>query len=82
MAEVKAEDFFFLHRLTGLQRRQLPRHWPALLKTLANIVAVVKVKTLAQKLANVEAKALVDLLANALAEIQMQTHWLRRRRRC
>ena len=53
------------------------RHWPALLKTLANIEAVVKVKTLMQKLANVEAKALVDLLANALAEIQMQTHWLR-----
>ena len=55
----------------------MTRHWPALLKTSANIVAVVKVKTLAQKLANVEAKALVDLLANALAEIQMQTHWLR-----
>ena len=55
----------------------MPRHLPALLKTLANIVAVVKVKTLAQKLANMEAKALVDLLANALAEIQMQTHWLR-----
>ena len=70
------------HRLTGLQRRQLPRHWPALLKTLANIVAVVKVKTLAQKLANVEAKALVHLLANALAEIQMPTHWLRCRPRC
>ena len=60
----------------------MPRHWPALLKTLAKIVAVVKVKTLAQKLANMEAKALVDLLANALAEIQMQTHWLRWRRRC
>ena len=60
----------------------MPRHWPALLKTLANIEAVVKVKTLAQKLANMEAKALVDLLANALAEIQMQTHWLRWRRRC
>ena len=65
-----------------MQRRQLPRHWPALLKTLANIVAVVKVKTLAQKLANVEAKALVHLLANALAEIQMPTHWLRCRPRC
>ena len=62
------------HRLTGLQRRQLPKNWPALFKTLANIVAEVKVKTLVQKLANVEAKALVDLLANALAEIQMQTH--------
>ena len=60
----------------------MTRHWPALLKTLANIVAVVKVKTLAHKLANVEAKALVDLLANALAEIQRQTHWLRWRRRC
>ena len=60
----------------------MPRHWPALLKTLANIVAVVKVKTLAQKLANMKAKALVDLLANALPEIQMQTHWLRWRRRC
>ena len=60
----------------------MPRHWPALLKTLANIVAVVKVKTLAQKLPNVEAKALVDLLANALAEMQMQTHWLTWRRRC
>ena len=60
----------------------MPRYWPALLKTLANIVAVVKVKTLAQKLANMEAKALVDLLANALAEIKMQTHWLRWRRRC
>ena len=65
-----------------MQRRQLPRQWPALLKTLANIVVVVKVKTLAQKLANMEAKALVDLLANALAEIQMRTHWLRWRRRC
>ena len=52
----------------------MTRHWPALLKSLANIKAVVKVKTIAQKLANVEAKALVDLLANALAEIQMQTH--------
>ena len=60
----------------------MPRHRPALLKTLANIVAVVKVKKLAKKLANMEAKALVDLLANALAEIQMQTHWLRWRRRC
>ena len=60
----------------------MPRHCLALLKTLANIVAVLKVKTLAQKLANMEAKALVDLLANALAEIQMQTHWLRWRRRC
>ena len=65
-----------------MQRRQLTRHWVALLKMLANIVAVVKVKTLAQKLANVEAKALVDLLANALAEIQMQTHWLRWRPSC
>ena len=55
----------------------MPRHWPALLKTLAKIVAVLKVKTLAQKLANVEARALVDLLANALAEIQMQKHWPR-----
>ena len=60
----------------------MPRQWPALLKTLANIVVVVKVKTLAQKLANMKAKALVDLLANALTEIQMQTHWLRWRRRC
>ena len=60
----------------------MSRHWPGLLKTLANIVAVVKVKTLAQKLAKVEAKALVDLLANALAEIQMQTHWLRWRASC
>ena len=60
----------------------MTRHWPALLKTLANIVAVVKVKKLAQNLANVEAKALVDLLANALAEIQMQTHWLRWRPSC
>ena len=60
----------------------MTRHWPALLKTLANIVAVVKVKTLAQKLTNVEAKALVGLLANALAEIQMQTHWLRWRPSC
>ena len=60
-----------------MQRRQLPRHWPALLKTLAKIVAAVKVKTLAQKLANVEARALVDLLANPLAEIQMQKHWPR-----
>ena len=51
-------------RLTGLQRRHLPRHWPALLKTLAKIVAVVMVKTLAQNLANVQAKALVDLLAS------------------
>ena len=65
-----------------MQKRQLTRHWPALLKTLANIVAVVKIKTLAQKLANVEAKALVDLLANTLAEIQRQKHWLRWRRRC
>ena len=55
----------------------MPRHWPALLKTLANIVAEVNVKTLAQKLAKVEARALVDLLANALAEIQMQKHWPR-----
>ena len=60
----------------------MTRHWPALLKTLANIKPVVKVKTIAQKLANVEAKALVDLLANALAEIQMQTHWLRWRPWC
>ena len=60
----------------------MTRHWPALLKTLANIVAVVKVKKLAQNLANVETKALVDLLANALAEIQMQTHWLRWRPSC
>ena len=60
-----------------MQRRQLPRHWPALLKTLAMIVAEVKVKTLAQKLANVEARALLDLLANPLAEIQMQKHWPR-----
>ena len=60
----------------------MPRHWQALLKTLAKIVAEVKVKTLAQKLAKVEARALVDLLANALAEIQMQTNWLRWRRRC
>ena len=60
-----------------MQRRQLPRHWAALLKTLAKIVAEVKVKTLAQKLANVKARALVDLLANALAEIQMQKHWPR-----
>ena len=60
----------------------MTRHWVALLKTLANIVAVAKVKTLAQKPANVEAKALVDLLANALAEIQMQTHWLRWRPSC
>ena len=42
-------------------------------KTLASMVAVVKVDTLAKKLANVEAKALVDTLANTLAEIQMQT---------
>ena len=55
----------------------MPRHWPALLKTLAKIEAEVKVKTLAQKLANVEARALVDLLANALAEIEMQKHWPR-----
>ena len=55
----------------------MTRHWPALLKTLANIEAVVKVKTIPQKLAYVQAKALVDLQANALAEIQMQTHWLR-----
>ena len=60
-----------------MQRGQLPRHWLALFKTLAKIVAVVKVKTLAQKLAKVEARALVDLLANALAEIQMQKHWPR-----
>ena len=46
-----------------MQRRHLPRDWPALLKTLAKIVAVVMVKTLAQKLANVQAKALVNLLA-------------------
>ena len=46
-----------------MQRRHLPRHWPALLKTLPKIVAVVMVKTLAQKLANVQAKALVNLLA-------------------
>ena len=56
----------------------MPRHCPALLKTQANIVAVVKVKTLA----NVEAKALVDFSANALSEIQMQTHWLKWRQRC
>ena len=49
----------------------MQRHWRALLKTLANIVAEVKVKTLAKKMANVENKALADLLANALAEIQM-----------
>ena len=55
----------------------MPRHWPALLKKVAKIVAEVKVKTLAQKLAKVEARALVDLLANALAEIQMQKHWPR-----
>ena len=55
----------------------MPRRWQALLKTLAKIVAEVKVKTLAQKLANVEARALVDLLANALAEIEMQKHWPR-----
>jgi len=42
-------------------------------KTLANMVAKVKVETPANKLANVEARALVDLLANTLAEIQMQT---------
>ena len=60
----------------------MTRNWPALFKTLANIVAVVKIKTLAQKLAKVQAKALVDLLANALTEIQIQTHWLRWRRRC
>ena len=77
MAEVKTAEFFFSHRLTGFFPDKLTRHWPALLKTLANIEAVVKVKTIAQKLANVQAKALVDLLANALAEIQMQTHWLR-----
>ena len=57
-----------------MQKKKLPRHWPALLKTLAKIVAEVKVKTLAQKLANVEGRALVDLLANALAEIQMHKH--------
>ena len=45
----------------------------ALFKTLANMVAVVKVQTLANKLANVEAKALVDTLAHTLAEIEMQT---------
>ena len=55
----------------------MPRHWPALLKTLAKIVEDVKVKTLAQKLAKVEVRALVDLLANVLAEIQMQKHWPR-----
>ena len=60
-----------------MQRRQLPRHWPPLLKTLAKIVEDVKVKTLAQKLAKVKARALVDLLANVLAEIQMQKHWPR-----
>ena len=76
MAEVKAAEFFFSHRLTAFPEK-LTRLWPALLKTLANKEAVVKVKTIAQKLANVKAKALVDLLANALAEIQMQTHWLR-----
>ena len=81
MAEVKAAAFFFSHRLTGFPEK-LTRHWPALLKTLANKEAVVKVKTIAQKLANVKAKALVDLLANALAEIQMQTHWLRWRPWC
>ena len=81
MAEVRAAEFFFSHRLRGFPEK-LTRHWPALLKTLANIEAVVKVKTIAKKLANVEAKALVDLLANALAEIQMQTHWLRWRPWC
>ena len=58
----------------------------ALLKTLANIVAVVKARTLEQKLVNGEPKALVDLLANALAEILMQrylaTHLLRCRPSC
>ena len=52
MAEVKAADFFFSHRLKGFAEK-LTRHWPGLLKTLANIEAVVKVKTIAQKLANV-----------------------------
>ena len=76
MAKVKTAEFFFSHRLTGFPDK-LTRHWPSLLKTLANIEAVVKVKTIPQKLAYVQAKALVDLQANALAEIQMQTHWLR-----
>ena len=37
-------------------------------KTLANMVALVKVKTLVHKLANVEAKALVNKLASTLRE--------------
>ena len=41
------------------------------------MVAVVKVKTSADKLAIKADKTLVDTLANILAEIQMQTHWLR-----
>ena len=45
----------------------------ALSKTLAKMVAVVKVNTVADKLANVEAKALVDTLANTLAQIHMKT---------
>ena len=40
-------------------------------KTLANMVAVVKVEKPQNRLANVRAKALVDLLANTLLEIEM-----------
>ena len=43
-----------------------------LFKTLAKMVAVVKVETRADKLAIVEEKALVHKLSNILAEIQMQ----------
>ena len=54
----------------------MPRHWPKKMlsiffKTLANMVAVVKVETHKNRLANVEAKVLVDLLANTLLEIEM-----------